>query len=153
MRISIVRFLNIFVLALVAGSIFGIAAGYNPNSLSATAYLEQQQNAIRSLNTLMPILGAIGILLTLISAYLQRKSRGIFFTLLLAALFLVASGLITRLGNQPINSIVMEWNPESMPTDWMVFRDRWWDFHILRTLTALVGLALVVWTSIGKEKS
>lgn len=57
MTMSIVRFLNIFMAALVAGTIFGIWIGYNPMSLSATAYLEQQQNAIRSLNVLMPVLG------------------------------------------------------------------------------------------------
>ena len=148
---SIVRFLNIFMAALVAGAIFGIWIGYNPASLSATAYLEQQQNAIRSLNVLMPILGAITILLTLLSAYLQRKSRTVFISLLVAAAFFIISGLVTRLGNQPINAIVIKWQADSIPAEWTELRDQWWQFHILRTLSSLVGLALVIWTSIRKD--
>ena len=138
-------------LALVAGSIFGIWIGYNPMPLSATAYMEQQQNAIRSLNVLMPILGAMGILFTLLSAYLQRARKGIFITLLIAAAFLILSGLITKFGNQPINAIVIGWKADSIPADWTDFRDKWWTFHIFRTLSAIAGLALVTWTSIRKD--
>lgn len=120
-------------------------------SLSGTAYLEQQQNAIRSLNTLMPILGAIAILLTLLSAFMQRKSKAVFITLLVAAACLIASGLITKFGNQPINAIVMTWKPDSMPADWTTLRDNWWTFHIQRTLSSMAGLALVIWASIRKD--
>lgn len=148
---SIIRFLNIFMAALVAGAIFGIWIGYNPASLSAMAYLEQQQNAIRSLNVLMPILGAVTILLTLLSAFLQRKSKGVFITLLVAAGFLIISGLVTRFGNQPINAIVINWKPESIPAEWMELRDKWWGFHVMRTFSAMIGLALVIWASIRKD--
>lgn len=151
MTTTIVRFANIFLLALIAGSIFGIWIGYNPAPLSAVAFLEQQQQAIRSLNILMPVLGAIAILLTLTSAYLQRKSKAVAITLLVASAFLVASALITRFGNQPINAIVIQWQPENMPSDWASFRDHWWTFHIERTLSTMAGLALVVWSSIRKD--
>ena len=151
MTMSIVRFLNIFMAALVAGTIFGIWIGYNPMSLSATAYLEQQQNAIRSLNVLMPILGAITIVLTLLSAFLRRQLKGVFLTLLAAAGFLAISGLVTRFGNQPINAVVINWRAESIPAEWTALRDQWWSYHILRTVSAMVGLALVIWASIRKD--
>ena len=44
----------------------------NPISLSASAYIEQQQNAIRSLNTLLPVMGAICIALTVTLAVLSK---------------------------------------------------------------------------------
>jgi hypothetical protein len=43
----ILRFALIVLLALLVGTMFGIWIGFNPSSLSASAYVEQQQNAIR----------------------------------------------------------------------------------------------------------
>jgi len=58
MSSNIVRFVLLVVLALLVGSMFGTWVGYDPAGLSASAYVEQQQNAIRSLNTLLPAMGA-----------------------------------------------------------------------------------------------
>lgn len=110
MTLSLVRLANIVFAALIAGGMFVIWAGYDPSALSPSTYVEQQQNAIRALNILMPVLGAMAVLLTLISAVLQRKDRTAFVLLIVAAAFLIISGLVTRLGNQPINDLVMTWD-------------------------------------------
>jgi hypothetical protein len=73
--------------ALVAGTIFGIWQGYNPNDLSAPTFIEQQQSVITDLNTLMPILGLITILLTLTSAIIHKKEKMTFIILLVAIFF------------------------------------------------------------------
>jgi hypothetical protein len=57
MVINAIRFILLLVLSLLVGTMFGIWVGFNPASLSAAAYVEQQQNAIRSLNTLLPVMG------------------------------------------------------------------------------------------------
>src|SRR5258706_15285408 len=93
--------MNIFIAALVVGVMFGIWLGYNPAGLTGSADVEQQQAAIRGLNVIMPILGAIGIVLTLLQAWLGRSNRGSFLLLLIGAALLIAAGLITRPGNQP----------------------------------------------------
>jgi len=139
----IIRFLDLLMAGLVAGIILGIWLGYNPAKLSASTYIEQQQNTIVALNTLMPVLGLITIGLTLASAFLQRDNRSIFITLLVAAVLLIISGLITRFGNQPINSIVLTWNKELPPADWATFRDQWWFFHQIRTLAALLAFCII----------
>lgn len=151
MTTRIIRFCNIIMAALVTGTIFGIWIGYNPKDLSAPTFIEQQQNAILALNTLMPILGLITILLTLTSAFLLRKDKIAFSVLVVASVFLIVSGLTTRFGNQPINSIVMTWDMNTPPNNWIELRNQWWFFHKLRTLTAFIGLCLIVWTSIKKE--
>ena len=53
MTTSIIRFLNIIIAALLAGTSFGIWMGFNPLNLSPSTYIEQQQNMIRALNVLM----------------------------------------------------------------------------------------------------
>jgi uncharacterized membrane protein len=151
MTTLIIRYLNIIMAGLLAGIILGVWLGYNPKTLSISTYVEQQQSVIKALNTLMPLLGLLTTILTLTSGFLQKNNKVIFITLLIAALFLIISGLVTRLGNQPINSIVMTWNKENVPADWTELRDKWWSFHIIRTLTALVAFCLIVWTSVRKD--
>ncbi len=148
---NVIRFFNVVMVALVAGTIFGIWLGYNPKDLSAPTFIEQQQSAISDLNTLMPILGLITILLTLTSAILDKKEKRIFIIFLVAALFLILSGLTTKFGNQPINSIVMTWDMNTPPDNWMELRDQWWTYHKIRTVTSMIALFLIVWWSIKKD--
>ncbi|MEZ4952964.1 MAG: DUF1772 domain-containing protein [Saprospiraceae bacterium] len=151
MKSYFVRFFNIVMAGLVAGIVLGISLGYNPINLSATTYVEQHQNAIASLNTLMPILGAITILLTLVSAYQQKRNKPVFIALLIAVAFLTTSGLVTKLGNQPINSIVMEYQLDKIPTDWGTLRDKWWSLHLIRTATSIIGFLIILWAGIRKD--
>ena len=137
MTLAIVRFSNIVFAALIAGGMFVIWAGYDPAALSPSTYVEQQQNAIRALNVLMPVLGAITVLLTLVSAFLQRNDRKAFVLLIVAAAFLIVSGLLTRFGNQPINAIVMTWDMARPPANWTDLRDQWWGFPQAENLQRL----------------
>jgi uncharacterized membrane protein len=147
MNLAVVGFENIVFAALVVGGMFVIWMGFDPTALSASTYVEQQQNAIRGLNVPMPALGAIALVLTLLSAFQQRENRKA-FVLLIAAAFLVISGLVTRFGNQPINAIVMTWDFSNPPPDWAELRDQWWAFHRMRTFSGLLALACIVWTSV-----
>ena len=149
--IIFIRFVNIVMAGLIAGTLFGIWVGYNPQNLSAQTYVEHQQSVIKALNTLMPLLGLLTIILTVISAFMQRDNKTIFISLLIAAVLLIISGLVTRLGNQPINSIVMTWNKVDVPSNWTELREKWWSLHIIRTLTAVAAFCLIVWTSMRKD--
>ena len=144
------RFLNIILAALLAGTSFGIWIGFNPVNFSPSTYLEVQQNTIRVLNTLMVSLVIIATIITIVFAFLQRKDKHAFVALLVAAAFFVACIVISRFGNQPINDSMMTWNTNSLPANWIILRDKWWSFHIMRTITELIALSLITWTSIKK---
>jgi hypothetical protein len=148
---QIIQLLDIILTGLIAGVIFGIWLGYNPHALSSVTYVEQQQNAIRALNTLMPGLGLISIILTVVYAVICKRELLKRNLLLLAVGFLIVSGLITRFGNQPINAIVITWELNKIPDTWTVLRDNWWTFHIVRTITTMIGFALIVWVTIHKN--
>jgi len=147
---STVRFFNLVLAGVVAGVVLGIWLGYNPAGLSAHTYIEQQQHVISALNTLMPVLGLIAILLTILSALLRQGSRRISGVLLTAAGLLIISGLVTRFGNQPINAIVMTWNAADAPESWAGLRDQWWSFHTIRTVTSLLAFCLIAWAHMKK---
>jgi len=146
MNLLILRFVNIMMVALVAGTVFAITVGFNPKTLSAPAYVEMQQLAIKSLNTLMPLLGLITIIITFLSAFLHRNDKPVFILLLTGAGFLIISGLITKFGNQPINSIVMTWDKHTVPADWTSLRDHWWNLHLFRTATSIAALGLIIYS-------
>ena len=138
-----VRCASLIVAALVVGAMFGIWLGHNPAPLSAGAYVEQQQEAIRSMNVSMPALGALAIALALLSA--AKMSGGWARTLVVAgALCLASSGVVTRFRNQPINRVVMAWSAQAPPAEWQALRDEWWRWHVVRTGTGVLGLALLI---------
>jgi hypothetical protein len=151
MTTSIIRFLNIIVAALLAGISFGIWIGFNPLDLSPSTYIEQQQNTIRALNVLMISLVVFATIITIISAFLQKANKPVFITLFIAAVFFIVCILISRFGNQPINKIIMTWTTDSLPGNLSELRDKWWSFHIIRTIAELIALSLVTWTSIKKN--
>jgi archaellum biogenesis protein FlaJ (TadC family) len=151
MTTSIIRFLNIIIAALLAVVSFGIWIGFNPADLSATTYVEQQQNMLQALKVLMISLVFMAAILTIVSAFLQKNNRTVFIALLVAAIFFIACILITRFGNKPIDDIVLTWTSNSLPGNWTELRDKWWSFHIMRTIAELVALLLVTWTSVKKD--
>ena len=125
MIISVIRFLNIIVAALLAGISVGIWIGFNPLDLSPSTYIEQQQNTIRSLNVLMISLVVFATVITIISAFLQKGNKEDFIVLLIASLFFISCILISRFGNQPINKIIMTWTTDSLPANLSEIREKW----------------------------
>ncbi|MFC5498599.1 DUF1772 domain-containing protein [Caenimonas terrae] len=152
MPANIIRFVLLVVLALLVGTMFGIWAGYNPSSLSASAYVEQQQNAIRGLNVLLPLMGAACILLSLGLAILSSGDPRSRYLLVAAALLMIVAGLVTRLGNQPINAVVITWSPQAPAANWAQLRDQWWQWHVVRSLAGVAALGLAVLAVIGARR-
>lgn len=150
MNLSLISILNVLIAGLLAGALFGSWTGYNPAQLSLVAYVEQQQNAIRSLNTLMPVLGLITILLTIVAAFYQKRDKRVFIALLFAAGLLLISALVTKFGNQPINSIVMTWTTSDYPPDWQDYRDRWWMLHVVRSGASVLAFLLITIYSVRR---
>ena len=146
MTLPSLRFLNIILAALLAGTSFGIWLGFNPTNFSASTYLEQQQNLVRSLNTSMIALVVAATVITLISAFLQRKDKTVFILLLLAAALLISCMVITRFGNVPVQAEILKWTTDGLPENWTQLRNKWWSFHIARTVVELIALCLITWT-------
>jgi uncharacterized membrane protein len=147
----IINFANLLLASLLVGALFGVRVFLNPAGLNSTSYIVLQQQAIRTMNTIMPALGAVTILLTITAATLAREDRAGLFLLAGAAFCFIATGLITRFLNQPINAVVMTWRPESHPADWTRLRDDWWRGHLVRVATGILGLSLVIAAAVKRH--
>lgn len=151
MPIMMVRFTNIFLAALLAGTSFGIWIGLNPMNYSPATYLEQQQLLVQSLNGVMVALVIVATIVTITSAFLQRQNKTIFYVLLIAATFFALCIFISRFGNLPIQNEMLSWSADSLPNNWTELRDQWWSLHIIRTIAELIALTLVAWTLVYKR--
>lgn len=151
MTTSVIRFLNIILAALLAGISLGIWIGFNPMDLTASTYVEQQQNMLRALRVLMVLLVFMATIITVLSAFLQKSDRTVFITLLAAALFFVACILITRFGNKPIDDVVLTWTSGTIPDNWVDLRNKWWSLHIMRTIAEISALFIVTWAQIRRD--
>lgn len=138
------QFIDIMIIALLAGSVFGIWRGYDPSGYSPAAFLEIHQGAVRGLNTLLPAMGAAAIVLTGILAW-NATGKALPFRLYVVAMAaMVTAALVTRFGNQPINATVMTWTPGAMPSGWEELRDTWWRWHLVRVAAIITALAVLL---------
>ena len=152
MVVSSIRFVSLLLTSLLVGAMFGIWLGFNPSVLTAMAYIEMQQNSIRALNTSLPALGLVCILLTVALAALSKNDKRGRYLLVAAALCLAVAGLVTRFGNQPINAVVMTWRPDTPAANWVELRDTWWHWHILRTMAGVSALTLALLAALGGQR-
>ena len=152
MLVSAIRFASLFLTSLLVGAMFGIWLGFDPSALTASAYVEMQQNAIRALNISFPILGLVCILLTTALAALTKSDKPGRYLLVAAAICLAIAGVVTRFGNQPINALVMTWSPQSPAANWIELRDTWWHWHILRTVAGVSALTLALLAALRGQR-
>ncbi len=153
MTATIIRFLNIILVAILAGTSFGICIGFNPAGYTPSTYVEQQQHLITSLNTLMVSLVIMATIITLFSAYIQRNNKTILISLIVAAAFLISCIFISRFGNLPIQNEMLLWKSQTLPENWKILRDRWWCYHVIRTIAEMLALFLIAWTSVEKSNA
>jgi uncharacterized membrane protein len=149
----IVDFVNLFLSALLVGAMFCAWLVFNPAQLDASHYIIVQQQGIRTLNSIMPLLGGLTILMTVASAVLAHENRTRMSLLIGTALLFIISGLITRFGNQPINAIVLGWNSAAPPDHWTTLRDTWWRWHCMRLCAVSAGGALLIIATLVRRSS
>ena len=139
----IVLFAALFFVALTSGGAFVVYLVYNPTGMSPAFYVETMQHAIRVLIPLAVVLN-LGLLFTMVSAFLARRDRLSFYLLIAASICIIASVLVTAFGNWPINNQIITWGINSMPPNWTELRDEWWLFHVARAVMIIAGLSFLI---------
>jgi hypothetical protein len=66
------EFANMLLASLFVGSIFGMWFLLNPVGLNAASYILLQQHAINRLNKILPAMGMVTVLMTIVAAVLGR---------------------------------------------------------------------------------
>jgi uncharacterized membrane protein len=82
-----------------------------------------------------------------LAVLLRRRSR---LLAVGAGALVLASFLVTRFGNVPINAKIKLWAVTSAPADHAVLLQRWEMFNIARTVAALTAFVLVLVVASGR---
>jgi uncharacterized membrane protein len=157
MTLRIAQFINILLLALVAGVFWGtwFSLGRSITDIEPETFLAIGRIMIGNLALPMSILMPITFLSTLpvlFLLYRQKSMPAFYLTLCGLALFVVATA-ITLMVNVPIDNQIKQWTVQTLPSDWQTIRDRWEFYHTLRTFVSLGSLALIVGAALLPRKT
>jgi uncharacterized membrane protein len=138
---------------LSSGVFFGTVAALTPSKrgFDSQTYVTVQQATIRNLRPVMGFLLPASVVANL--AMLITTDRADTTARRGATVGLVgplASLLLTVGWELPINAQVMAWQSSRPPADWTAYRDRWETVHLIRTVTALIGLAGTLATTMSR---
>ncbi|MER7000125.1 DUF1772 domain-containing protein [Streptomyces sp. NPDC000410] len=148
MRIKLVHALALLATGLLAGAFSYGAANLVPtfNAVPLDMRLSFHAELMKMNGITVQSAMAVSALSSLALATLTRgRARLIAGT---AGLLAIASFLITRLGNVPINGRIKEWALTSAPANHAEILQRWELFNSARTLTALVAFALLIFLAV-----
>lgn len=70
---------------------------------------------------------------------------------LVALLMLVTTFIVWVVFIEPINTAISEWTVDSFPDDWMLLRQRWHLFHIVRLVLLTIGMSSLISSVLVKE--
>ena len=141
---SVIFFFALLFTALVAGGAFVIWIEYNPSGMSAAAYVEGMQHAIRVFTIPLPTTVILSVVFCAASAFLARREGTEFYLLVAATGSVLAVALVTVFGNIPINNQIMTWSISAPPHRWVELSVQWWQFQTVRTIAAVCGMALLI---------
>jgi uncharacterized membrane protein len=147
MLISVLRFLNIFSMTLLAGgtvmALMAIVPAKRdfPAAISIqvhNAMLHKRPDQIQKPLGTVAGLSALGILgVHFFWGHNLRKASLLFTVIGLAALLGVI--IASECFNIPINLMMQDWGPDSVPENYPEIRDQWDRVHFIRTTCALLG--------------
>lgn len=140
MNILILEFFNLFCAGILAGIEIAVHYGFHKPTLALDEkpQIVLRQGVTRTLRWLVPgffvPMTFSGIAITIIT----WNRHGHYFHL--AAILSITVWVIIRvIGTVPVNSAVIEWNPDSPPKDWRAQISKVEKFHIIGTWAAIAA--------------
>ncbi|HEY7093615.1 MAG TPA: anthrone oxygenase family protein [Ktedonobacterales bacterium] len=140
------RFVAITCAALVLGlTLTHVLEAPGKAQLSGAEWMAIQHTFYGGYAVVGGIAEIVGLVASLVLAYLLRAERIAAGLALLAALCFAGTLLAFIFGNNPLNQQIASWTPETLPATWPETRDAWDRAHtISAVLGAIAFFALLV---------
>jgi hypothetical protein len=139
------RFLSLFLSALLAGMLFcHLLELPNKMKLSATTWLTVQQVLYNAFGPVSSVIEPLAIISTGSLLFMLRGRRPAFALTLVALLCLLVHLASWFIVVNPVNSEVNSWTPATMPARWIAARDRWEYGHAAGAVIALAALGALI---------
>jgi Domain of unknown function (DUF1772) len=101
----------------------------------------------------MPLLMAIGIAATIWFGWTIRHLKLPRIFACLAIALAIATLVITRFYNVPINLEIKTWLPTAPPGNWLAIMETWDFYHSMRTVTAIGSFLMVLIASFSSSQN
>jgi hypothetical protein len=146
MLLRTLRFISLLCTALVLGlTVTHDLEIPGKQQLSGAEWLNVQHTFYGGFAIVGGIAEVLGLVTTLILAYLLRRQRAAFVLTLIAAASFAGMLALFALGNNPLNQQIATWTPQTLPANWQQIRDAWDTYHAISSgLAALALVALLV---------
>lgn len=145
--LKVFELINLLLSAIVGGMYWGpwLALSRSLSTFEPSAFLAIVHRLNQNMAGLMTYLTPLGLLSTLPTLYLSYNSQPTTFYFTLSGLVCFLMALIVTLRIEvPIVMQIITWQIGSLPRNWMQLRDRWVNFHVLRVIGGLAGLACLL---------
>ncbi len=144
MVLKVARFVNLFLVALLAGLLVGVFIVERALlEVSASVYTAVQKPKHEVFEPIMPVFNTLVIVsgLPVVLLLIRDRKTWVFGLTAIGVLCTIALTTTTLLVNVPINSeIINTWSVDNPPAYWEQVRDRWNLFHAIRTVLAIMAL-------------
>jgi hypothetical protein len=140
-----VEFLSIFLLGLVTGVSFSHLLQRGPKkTLSAAQFLAVQQVLLRNYGPAIGALEMAALFTTLTMAMVARGKPVVPILATLAYACVLIMVTIWMVWINRINKTVNSWTPDSLPSNWAEYRDRWHFLHAIRFVLSAIAFTAVI---------
>jgi len=152
--LTAVQFISFLLMALATGVVFSHMLQRVPKStLPGPIFLSVQQILLRNYGATLGAIEAGAFVSTLVSTFLVRSRPAVLVLTATACACVAAMIAVWAVWIKPINKAVNSWSPDSMPSNWPEFRDRWHRLHTIRAGLALLGLSALIIAVIECQQS
>jgi hypothetical protein len=144
---SIAQFFSVFLRGLVTGISCSHFLQRGPKkTLQPAQFLAVQQVLLRNYGPAVGGLELGAFVATLAMAIVGWNQATVRTLAILASACVLAMVIIWAVW---INPTVNSWTPESIPSEWTEFRDRWHALHAVRLILSAIGFTAVITASLA----
>jgi uncharacterized membrane protein len=142
MVVEVLSVAAILLSGLIAGVFFDVAIALVPAffRMPRGRFVYVNNLLVKGYHPTMPILCSSAVLVNLSLVLLAPAPYRYLF--LGATLLIVGTMFVSEFGNMRINRRLLTTDPDRIPVGWPDPRRRWRDFHLVRTLLAVVAVGL-----------
>ena len=146
-----VGFVSVFLLGLASGMSFShLLQGGPKRTLPPAQFLAVQQILLRNYGSAVGGLEAAALVSTLARAVVTWGKPLVPVLASVASACVLVMIIIWAVWIDPINRAVNSWTPESLPSNWADFRDRWHLLHACRFVLSVVAFSAVIGAREGR---
>jgi len=140
---KIIQFLNLLAYGFVASQpiFYLLAMSKTQKSMRPASYTELRNLLDNNLQVTLRIV-YYSTLITSLTWFIFTLKYASGFLLLSSTIALVSfliDMVLLLSGDMPINKIIQTWSPETYPTDWETYRNKWFFYYHRRQLVDLIG--------------